>query len=479
MPLSTFDPVGIVEGARGCGSIRESDFPILKCPRLRRSEAGVPASELDFPPEGSAAFQLLKRLSVYRAFAAFAVLFLLPSAVRGYSVLTHEAIIDTAWDAGIKPLLLRRFPHATSQDLVGAHAYAYGGCILQDMGYYPFGSKFFSDLVHYVRSGDFVVNLIRESEDINQYAFALGSLAHYAADTQGHSIAVNRSVPMQYPKLKSKYGPVITYAQNPTAHIRVEFSFDVLQVARGTYAPQAYHDFIGFNVSKPVLERAFRDTYCLELKDVFGDLDLALGTYRHTVSAIIPEMTRVAWDLRKDELKKAAPGLTRRKFTYNLSKASYRKEWSKSYQVPGIGTRMLAFLIRILPKVGPLKALSFMPPTPQTDKLFEASFDRTLDLYRSLLREQDLAQLQLANRDFDTGEITRPAEYRLADNAYAKLTVKLSAGDLASIDPKLRDNILAFYSDRTLPFATKQDPKAWQETLAALDKWSAPAGTSR
>ena len=425
------------------------------------------------------AFQLLHWLSVYRAAAALAVLLLLPSPARGYSVLTHEAIIDTAWDAEIKPLLLGRFPQATHEDLVGAHAYAYAGCILQDMGYYPFGSRFFSDLVHYVRSGDFVANLIRESEDLNEYAFALGSLAHYAADTQGHSIAVNRSVPLQYPKLKRKYGPVITYGQNPTAHIRVEFSFDVLQVARGNYAPQSYHDFIGFTVAKPVLERAFRDTYGLELQDIFGDLDLALGTYRYTVRAIIPKITRVAWDLRKDELKKATPGLTRRKFTYNLSKASYRKEWSKSYREPGIGTRMLAFLIRILPKIGPLKALSFMPPTPQTDRLFEASFDGTLDLYRSLLRDQGLGRLQLANRDFDTGEITRPAEYGLADNAYARLAVKLSERDPALIDPKLRDNILAFYGDRTLAFATKNDPKAWKETLASLDKLSGPAGTSR
>jgi len=432
-----------VEGARGCGS-----------------------------GAGDAAFQLQRRLLVLCAVAALAVLLLLPSPVRAYSVLTHEAIIDTAWDAGIKPLLLRRFPQATPQELVGAHAYAYGGCIIQDMGYYPFGSRFFSDLVHYVRAGDFVVNLIRESQDLNEYAFALGSLAHYAADTQGHSIAVNRSVAIQYPKLKRKYGAVITYGDNPIAHIRVEFGFDVLQVARGNYAPQSYHDFIGFNVAKPVLERAFRDTYSLELKDIFGDLDLALGTYRHTVSAIIPEMTRVAWDLRKEELMKATPGLTRRKFTYNLSEASYRKEWNKTYKAPGIRTRMLAFLIRVLPKIGPLKALSFKLPTSQTEKLFEASFDKTLDLYRGLLRDQEPAQLQLANRDFDTGELTRPAEYGLADNAYARLAVKLSERDPASIDPKVRENILAFYSDRTLPFATRNDPKAWQDTLAALDKLS-------
>src|SRR5215469_8611173 len=158
--------------------------------------------------------------------------------LHAYSVLTHEAIIDSAWNQNIKPLLLKRFPNATRDELLKAHAYAYGGCIIQDMGYYPFGSHFFSDLLHYVRSGDFVMNEIAASQDLSEYAFALGSLAHYAADNEGHSIAVNRSVGVEYPKLASEFGPKVTYADNPTAHLRVEFGFDVLQVARGNYAPQ-------------------------------------------------------------------------------------------------------------------------------------------------------------------------------------------------------------------------------------------------
>ena len=36
----------------------------------------------------------------------------------------------------------------------------------------------------------------------------------------------------------------------------VEFSFDVVQVAAGAYAPEAYHRYIGFKVAKPALERA-------------------------------------------------------------------------------------------------------------------------------------------------------------------------------------------------------------------------------
>lgn len=417
-------------------------------------------------------------MGVHRILLCFALLCTAALPSRGYSVLTHEAIIDSVWDTNIKPLLLQRFPQTTADELVDAHAYAYAGSIIQDMGYYPFGSKLFSDLVHYVRSGDYVLNLIRESQDLDEYAFALGALAHYAADTNGHSIAVNPSVPIEYPKLRRKYGKIVTYEDDPAAHLKVEFGFDVLQVARGNYAPKAYHDFIGFKVSKELMDRAFRDTYGLELKDVFKSLDLAIGTYRHAVSGTIPEMTRVAWNLKKDELVKSQPGITRRKFIYNVSRASYRKEWDGHYEQPGIGARVLAFFIRILPKVGPLRALSFKPPTPVTDKLFEASFNSTLDVYRKLLQEQEQKRLQLADRDFDTGKLTRPGEYRMADNAYAKLAIKLAGKDPATIPADVRQNVLAFFNDLNQPYGTKENSKEWQATVAAVEKLraeSAPA----
>ncbi|MEO8595713.1 MAG: zinc dependent phospholipase C family protein [Candidatus Solibacter sp.] len=403
--------------------------------------------------------------------------FFLCSSLQGYSVLTHEAIIDSTWDRDIKPLLRSRYPQATEEELVRAHASAYGGCIIQDAGYYPFGSTFFSDLVHYVRTGEFVLNLIREARDLNELAFALGSLAHYAADTQGHGVAVNPSVAMEYPKLAAKYGKSVTYADDKTSHMKVEFSFDVAEVAKGSYAPQAYHDFIGFEVEKGVMERAFLRTYSLELKDVFGDLDLALGTYRRAVSVLIPQMTRIAWHLRKDELEATHQGMTvsKQQFVYNLSRASYRKEWKGRFHEPGIGTRIVAFLIRILPKVGPLKALAFHPPTPQALNLFETSFNRTLEEYRRLLADERAHRLALEDRDFDTGKLTRPTEYRLADEAYAKLARQLASEERSKIDPALLRNVLEYFRDPDLPYATRKSPKQWEETQAALRKLRTPA----
>ncbi len=386
---------------------------------------------------------------------------LLTPAVFGYSVLSHEAIIDSAWDRSIKPILLERFPDATEEDLRNAHSYAYGGAIIQDLGYYPFGSHFFSDLVHYVRSGDFVLNLLSEAHDLNELAFAIGSMAHYCADNIGHPIGVNPSVALQYPKLREEFGRQVTYEDNRADHLKVEFSFDVAQVAGGNYAPKAYHDFIGFHVSKDLLDRAFQKTYGLRLKDVFTSVDLALGTYRHTVSTIIPEMTKVAWEDKKKELVKAHPGLTRRKFVYNLSRASYEKEWGNEYERPGIGARILAFFFKIMPKVGPFKALSFKAPTPATEQLFMKSFNATLDDYRSLLaRVLTDRSLKLPDTNFDTGKPARAGDYRMADDAVNKLLEKLQDHKFAGVDASLRANLLDYYSK-----SAPEDPKA----LSALE----------
>jgi hypothetical protein len=383
--------------------------------------------------------------------------------VHAYSVLTHEAIVDSLWDNSIKKLLLKRFPSATAEELEKAHSYAYGGCIVQDMGYYPFSSKLFSDLTHYVRSGDFVKALIDESQDIDEYAFSLGSLAHYAADNNGHRIGTNVAVPLLYPELRSKYGKTVTYWDNPISHLRTEFSFDVLQVAQGRYAPAQYHSFIGFEVSKPVLERAFRDTYGLEMKEIFGTLDLALGSFRYSVSSVIPEMTRVAWQLKKETFIKEIPGVTRKKFLYTLSRASYRKEWGVGYRQPGFGTRFIAFLLRVVPKVGPFRSLAFRQPSPEVEKVFMASFNATVDTYRSILLQVDAGHLQLVNTNLDLGTPVAVSPYDGTEFTYTKLVDILAKHKFDGLSADLRENILDYYAKRKAP-VLQSTPKALAET---------------
>jgi hypothetical protein len=384
----------------------------------------------------------------------------------GYSVLTHEAIIDAAWKDSIEPLLLKRFPNATPEELLQAHAYAYGGAIIQDLGYYPFGNKFFSDLTHYVRSGDFVLALIGESSNLNEYAFALGALAHYAADNAGHRLATNQAVAILYPELEKKYGPAVTYEEKPSAHMKVEFGFDVDQVAKGHYAPKAYHDFIGFEVSKPALERAFAKTYSLEMSNVFGSVDLALGTYRHGVSTVIPRMTKVAWHLKKDEIQHSDPSETKTKYIYNISNSGYRKDWGDVYEKPGFAARMKAFFLRLMPKVGPFSGLAFHPPTPAVEHLYMNSFNETLDRYRALLLALQEDRLQLPNDNLDTGVITEAADYRLTDETYAKLLQKTSGKPVSGA---LRQDFFSYYADLKKPYATKRNAKAWKELVEELD----------
>ena len=403
-----------------------------------------------------------------RAPVILLLLFFCP-IIRAYSVLTHEAVVDAAWGKYIEPLLLVRFPDATSDDLRKAHAYAYGGCIIQDMGYYPFGSHLFTDLAHYVRSGDFVEALLREAHDINEYAFALGALAHYVGDNNGHPLAVNVSVGILYPSLRAKYGDDVTYTDDPAAHLKTEFSFDVVQVANHVYAPQAYHDFIGFQVAKPLLDRGFFDTYGLHLADVFSDLDLALGTYRHSVASILPTMTKAAWAAKKNEIVAATPGMTKRKFIYILSRASYRKEWDAKYERPGFWAELWAFLFKLIPKIGPLRAFAFKAPTQQTEQLFVKSFDATFDRYRAVLAEVKENRLHLTDENLDVGKPTVAGSYNLADHAYATLLDKLSQKQFAGMSAALRTSILDYYSDLNRPFATKKSRKAWRKTLDELD----------
>jgi len=379
-------------------------------------------------------------------------------------------------------MLVARFPQSTDDELKQAHAYAYGGSVVQDMGYYPFGNKYFSDLVHYVRSGDFVMALLRDSSDLNEYAFALGALAHYASDNTGHP-TINQVVAITFPKLRKKYGPEVTYVDDPKAHIRTEFGFDMEQVAKNRYTSDNFHDFIGFNISKPLLERAFAETYGIQLSDVMHNEDLAIGTFRRAISQIVPEMTRVALVSRRDEIVHDTPNFNEKKFLYHLSRASYQKEWGNGYRKPGFGTRVLAFFLRIVPKVGPFKALAFKVPTTQTEDMYVKSINATLDDYSAQLRLQKAGDLKLADMDFDTGKPTRAGEYSLADKAYAHLLDDLAKHNFDHATPELRQNILAFYGDPNAQVATKKNAKAWKTTQEELDKLKAsnpehPANTA-
>lgn len=373
--------------------------------------------------------------------AVVIVALLVPARAPAYSVLTHEAAIDTVWDVAIKPLLLARYPNTSVAELNEARAHAYGGSVIHDLGYYPFGSKLFSNLLHYVRAGDFVEALIRNANDVNELAFALGALSHYASDNMGHPVATNRAVPMIYPKMRQEFGSIVTYEDSPKRHILVEFSFDVVHVAAGVYAPEAFHRFIGFKVAEAVLERAFVETYGLDMGDLFFDRSLAVGTFRYAVGKAIPQMTKVAWKKKRKEIEQVAPGITGANFVFNLSRREYEKEFGTDYAKPKGWARLVGVLYHLIPKIGPFRALAFQAPTPEAETLFLESFNRTKERFTRELGAMRAGRLNLANTNLDVGVPTARGEYALADDTYAELLEKLAERKFSDVSNALRADL--------------------------------------
>ena len=379
-----------------------------------------------------------------------------PQPASAYSVLAHETVVDAAWDDLLAPLLRQRFPKTTAADLQRARAFAYGGSVIQDLGYYPFGNKLFTDLVHYVRSGDFVEALLREAKTVDELAFALGAVAHYASDNIGHPVAVNKSIPIIYPKLRTKFGNDVIYAEDPKRHVMVEFAFDVVQTATGAYLPDAHRQHIGFELSVPLVERAFAATYGIGFKELFGDLDTAIGTFRYAVSQLIPEMTRVAWKHKEDEIRKLAPAVQQNAFVYSFTRRDYERAYGTNYRSPGVFARFVGFLARILPKIGPLSAMKFRVPTPEAQKLFAESFRETRERYRTLIVDARDGRVQLPNTDFDVGQPPRWGENVVADQAYVARLEKLGERNFVEAPPELKRLLAQFFGRLDAPQPDKK-----------------------
>ena len=381
---------------------------------------------------------------------------------KAYSILAHEAIIDASWKSVLIPMLKQKYPSATREELLMAHSYAYGGSIVADMGYMPFGNGFFTDLIHYVRSGDFVEALIKDAQNLNEYAFALGALSHYMADKYGHSLSTNRNVPLVYPELKKKFGDVVTYNDDHTSHSRMEFAYDVLQIGEGNYTSEGYQDFIGFNISVPVLEKAFYETYGQELGSIFSNINSSINTMRWGVRNLFPVLTKSAYKANKDEIDKLHPGMTVKRFRYKMSKRSFNLQYGKEHKQSKFLARVVVFFIGITPKIGPLKTLKFKSPGTEGQKLFVQSFNAILHNYHAALNEVGKPGFNLPDIDFDTGKLTRIGEYPLADKTYGELVEKLQKQGYKNITPELRNNIVKYYNNAdTAKLIINDHPERW------------------
>jgi zinc dependent phospholipase C len=363
-----------------------------------------------------------------------------------YSVLTHEELIDLTWYDSIRPLLLKRYPNLTPGQLREARAYAYGGCVIQDLGYYPFGKPFFSDLLHYVRSGDFIRSLFRNAQNANDVAFAIGALSHYFGDTIGHADAVNPSVAAEFPALAARYGPNVNYAEGPHQHVRVEFAFDIDDIARHRLAPERYLNHIGFAVPMPLLTRAFYDTYGLDLSKVLGAHRPTLRGYRFAVRTLLPRVAYAETLLHRKQMPADVPSPALDQFNQEIVKLAAAGNWASYRGHAGFGTHLLAGFIFILPKIGPLSGLALRGPSSSA----EQDYVNSLMLTTTTLR-QTIAQAThsgtLPNKDLDTGDDVRPGTYPLEDYAYADLLHRMTRDPSAPVPFGIKRDLLAYFAD--------------------------------
>jgi hypothetical protein len=451
------------------------------------------------------------------------------TSAHGYSVLTHEQLIDLTWNTSIVPLLLSRYPTLTPAELEHARAYAYGGCVIQDIGYYPFGDKNVSNLTHYVRSGDFVVNLFRNAGNADELAFAVGALSHYIGDSVGHSQAVNVAVPVEFPKLRQKYGNVVSYAEGEQQHVRTEFAFDIDEIANHRFAPVGYLRHVGLEVPTKQLALAFYQTYGLRVDFTqTRHHRVNVSDYRWAVHRFIP---RIAYSTtllhRNHEPADVASDPDVQRLIHEVAVIEQQNHWEEYRKHAGFLTYTLAGILFILPKVGPIKFTAVKGPTVQTELDYVHSVMRSTDALNRALRRftpppstrpsaQQAAAADthslpppsdplpakpgayqpvprdsrdphhpLLNRDLDTGNPVKPAGYRLTDETYAYLLHQLTQTPTVPVPQGIKDDILAYYADMSLSFATKKDPDAWatvQRDLATLqtmpvNPWPVPYPT--
>jgi hypothetical protein len=406
--------------------------------------------------------------------AAIPMALLLATAPGGaYSIFTHQQLIDLAWDGTIRPVLLQRYPGLSAKELGQARAYAYGGSIIQDMGYYPVGRRYFSDLTHYVCSGDFVVALLQTARNADELAFAIGALSHYVGDSIGHSEAINQSTGIVFPGLQAKYGPDVAYDEAPIGHGRVEFGFDVAQIAQRHFAPQRFRKQIGFAVAHDALDRALLETYALNLRNTIGREHPGVISYRFCARELMPLFARTQRVRLQGGLKRQQNSAAAREYLQAADQTAQAEQWSGLYRKPGAKAHLMAFLFHFVPPVGALKIVRTKAPTAATDDLYVRSVNHARELFEADLKRYAAspAGFRLENLDLDTGRPVAPGRYRLTDQTCAHLLDDLTNKELGRPSPELAHNILAYYADPNAPIATKRQPEQWkrvQENLAVL-----------
>ncbi len=393
-----------------------------------------------------------------------------PISGGAYAIFTHQELIDLVWDRSIRPVLLERFPGLSERQLNEARAYAYGGSVIQDMGYYPVGHPYFSELTHYVRTGDFVAALFRTARNADEFAFAIGALSHYVGDSIGHAEAVNPAVGATFPNLVHKFGPVVSYEEAPIDHARVELGFDIAQLAKRRYTPEQFRRHVGFRVADQALDRALLETYGFGLGSTLGHVRPGAASYRFSVHRLMPLFSRSEVVRLGGRLNRERDDDALRQYLQLAGEIAREQQWARLYSPPGWKAHFLAILFYAVPPVGPLRVVDIKAPTAATEDMFVRSLVRSQAVLSGDLERYVSApgRFRLENLDLDTGAPVAPGRYWLTDRTYARLVDMLTSNHPSPLPAGLVSNIQAYYAQPNAPISTRRNPEKWKRLRREL-----------
>jgi hypothetical protein len=298
-------------------------------------------------------------------------------------------------------------------------------------------------------------------------AFAIGALSHYLGDTIGHAEAINPAVGTEFPALAARYGPNVNFAEGEHQHVRAEFAFDINEIAKHRLAPEGYLNRIGFAIPVPLLARAFYDTYGLDIGEILGNHRPTLKGYRYSVRTLLPRVAYAETLLNRRQMPPDAPSPALDELNRQIAALAAEDHWERYRTHAGIGTHLLAGVIFILPKIGPLSDLSLRGPTPQTEQKYIDSLVLTTETLRQKLAHATTSD-GLTNKDLDTGDIIRPGTYRLCDLTYADLLHQIARAPTTPIPFGMKRDLLAYFTDPEKAIYLARDAKKFARMKAEL-----------
>ena len=379
---------------------------------------------------------------------ASSLLLIVPADGRAFSVTAHQGVVDQAWGLTLVPLIRQRFPNATDRELTEAHAYARGGSISPILVLSARESFVFrpAALRSHRRFRQPSVNWGQLSGRI---CVRLGMLGHYEAPAGIRKRPIFRcpsSIPSSSRNTATP-SPMRTHPRAPTNSIRCAAG---RSSQRNT---DLFEHSIDFKVPRDALERAFAETYGLQLNDLFDNYDIAIYTYRWGFRTIINEGTGIAWALYRKDIESNEPGVTSKEFVREISRGDFERQFGKAFLEPGYLPRFVGFLGTLVPDVGPLKRLPFKPLPDSVQKLYFRAYRHASERYVHEVAAICANKAWLENINLDTGRADKSGEYAPADEAWVDLLELHDKSHFANVRDDLASDFRAHFRDRNASLA--------------------------